>query len=52
MSHSVLIVEDDLRLRSSLAQTIRGALDLKLVGEADDAPTLSTEGRQLGLVHD
>jgi DNA-binding NarL/FixJ family response regulator len=38
MSHSVLIVEDDLRLRASLAQAIRGALDLKLVGEADDLP--------------
>jgi DNA-binding NarL/FixJ family response regulator len=34
----VLIVEDDLRLRASLAQAIRGALDLKLVGEADDLP--------------
>ena len=38
MSHSVLIVEDDLRLRASLAQAIRGAPDLKLVGEADDLP--------------
>jgi DNA-binding NarL/FixJ family response regulator len=38
MSHSVLIVEDDLRLRASLAQAIRGAVDLKLVGEADDLP--------------
>jgi DNA-binding NarL/FixJ family response regulator len=38
MSHSVLIVEDDLRLRASLAQAIRGAADLKLVGEADDLP--------------
>jgi len=38
MSHSVLIVEDDLRLRASLAQTIRGAGDLSLVGEADDLP--------------
>jgi DNA-binding NarL/FixJ family response regulator len=38
MSHSVLIVEDDLRLRASLAQAIRGASDLKLVGEADDLP--------------
>src|SRR5450631_357752 len=38
MSHTVLIVEDDLRLRASLAQAIRGALDLKLVGEADDLP--------------
>jgi DNA-binding NarL/FixJ family response regulator len=38
MAHSVLIVEDDLRLRASLAQAIRGALDLKLVGEADDLP--------------
>jgi DNA-binding NarL/FixJ family response regulator len=38
MSHSVLIVEDDLRLRATLAQAIRGAVDLKLVGEADDLP--------------
>src|ERR1700734_4040181 len=38
MSHSVLIVEDDLRLRASLAQAIRGAVDLNLVGEADDLP--------------
>jgi DNA-binding NarL/FixJ family response regulator len=38
MSHSVLIVEDDLRLRASLAHAIRGAADLKLVGEADDLP--------------
>jgi DNA-binding NarL/FixJ family response regulator len=38
MSHSVLIVEDDLRLRASLAQAIRAAPDLKLVGEADDLP--------------
>jgi DNA-binding NarL/FixJ family response regulator len=38
MSHSVLIVEDDLRLRASLAQAIRSAVDLKLVGEADDLP--------------
>jgi DNA-binding NarL/FixJ family response regulator len=36
MAHSVLIVEDDLRLRASLAQAIRGAVDLKLMGEADD----------------
>src|SRR3984885_246571 len=38
MAHSVLIVEDDLRLRASLAQAIRGAVDLKLMGEADDLP--------------
>jgi DNA-binding NarL/FixJ family response regulator len=38
MSHSILIVEDDLRLRASLVQAIRGAPDLKLVGEADDLP--------------
>jgi DNA-binding NarL/FixJ family response regulator len=38
MSHTVLIVEDDLRLRASLVQAIRGAGDLKLVGEADDLP--------------
>jgi DNA-binding NarL/FixJ family response regulator len=38
MSHSVLIVEDDLRLRAALAQAICGAVDLKLVGEADDLP--------------
>jgi DNA-binding NarL/FixJ family response regulator len=38
MSHSVLIVEDDLRLRASLAHAIRGAADLKLAGEADDLP--------------
>jgi DNA-binding NarL/FixJ family response regulator len=38
MTHSVLIVEDDLRLRASLAQAIRSALDLTLVGEADDLP--------------
>jgi DNA-binding NarL/FixJ family response regulator len=38
MSHTVLIVEDDLRLRASLVQAIRGAPDLKLVGEADDLP--------------
>jgi DNA-binding NarL/FixJ family response regulator len=38
MPHSVLIVEDDLRLRASLTQAIRGAVDLKLVGEADDLP--------------
>jgi DNA-binding NarL/FixJ family response regulator len=38
MPHSVLIVEDDLRLRASLTHAIRGAADLKLVGEADDLP--------------
>lgn len=38
MAHSVLIVEDDLRLRASLTQAIRAASDLKLVGEADDLP--------------
>jgi DNA-binding NarL/FixJ family response regulator len=38
MSHTILIVEDDLRLRASLAQAIRVAPDLNLVGEADDLP--------------
>jgi DNA-binding NarL/FixJ family response regulator len=38
MPHTVLIVEDDLRLRASFAQAILGAGDLKLVGEADDLP--------------
>jgi DNA-binding NarL/FixJ family response regulator len=38
MSHTILIVEDDLRLRASLVQAVRGAPDLKLVGEADDLP--------------
>lgn len=38
MPHTVLIVEDDLRLRASFAQAIRAAADLKLVGEADDLP--------------
>lgn len=47
MSHSVLIVEDDLRLRTSLAQAIRAAADLKLMGEADD---LSEGLRLLDLI--
>jgi DNA-binding NarL/FixJ family response regulator len=38
MPYSVLIVEDDLRLRASFARAVRGAADLKLVGEADDLP--------------
>src|ERR1700722_10896956 len=38
MPHSVLIVDDDLRLRASFARAVRGALDLRLVGEADDLP--------------
>ena len=38
MPNTVLIVEDDPRLRASLAQAIRGTGDLKLVGEADDLP--------------
>ena len=38
MPHTILLVEDDLRLRASLAQAIRVAADLKLVGEADDLP--------------
>ena len=38
MPHTVLIVEDDLRLRASFAQAILSAGDLKLVGEADDLP--------------
>lgn len=38
MVHTVLIIEDDLRLRASFAQAIRCATELKLVGEADDLP--------------
>jgi DNA-binding NarL/FixJ family response regulator len=38
MPHTVLIVEDDLRLRASLAQAVLAAADLKLVGETDDLP--------------
>jgi DNA-binding NarL/FixJ family response regulator len=38
MPHTVLIVEDDLRLRASLAHAILAASDLKLVGESDDLP--------------
>jgi DNA-binding NarL/FixJ family response regulator len=38
MPNTVLIVEDDPRLRASIAQAIRNAPDLKLVGEADDLP--------------
>jgi DNA-binding NarL/FixJ family response regulator len=38
MAHTVLIVEDDLRLRATFAQAIRVTGDLKLVGEADDLP--------------
>jgi DNA-binding NarL/FixJ family response regulator len=38
MPHTVLIVEDDLRLRASLAQAVLAASDLKLVGETDDLP--------------
>jgi DNA-binding NarL/FixJ family response regulator len=38
MPHTVLIVEDDLRLRASLAQAVLAAPDLKLVGETDDLP--------------
>lgn len=38
MSHTIVIVEDDLRLRAALVQAIRGAPDLKLMGEADDLP--------------
>ncbi|HXP66641.1 MAG TPA: response regulator transcription factor [Steroidobacteraceae bacterium] len=38
MPHTVLIVEDDLRLRASFAQAVSGAADLRLVGEADDLP--------------
>jgi DNA-binding NarL/FixJ family response regulator len=38
MSHTVLIVDDDLRLRASFARAVRGAVDLRLVGEADDLP--------------
>jgi DNA-binding NarL/FixJ family response regulator len=38
MSHTVLIVDDDLRLRASFARAVRGAADLRLVGEADDLP--------------
>lgn len=43
MKHSVLIVEDDPRLREAFAHTIRCAPELTLVGEADDLQ----EGRQL-----
>jgi DNA-binding NarL/FixJ family response regulator len=38
MTHTVLIVEDDLHLRAALAQAIRSTVDLKLIGEADDLP--------------
>jgi DNA-binding NarL/FixJ family response regulator len=38
MPHTVLIVEDDLRLRASMVLAIRAAGDLRLVGEADDLP--------------
>jgi DNA-binding NarL/FixJ family response regulator len=38
MPNTVLIVEDDPRLRASIAQAIRNAPELKLVGEADDLP--------------
>jgi DNA-binding NarL/FixJ family response regulator len=38
MSHSVLIVDDDSRLRASFTRAVRGAVDLRLVGEADDLP--------------
>jgi len=38
MPHTVLIVDDDLRLRATFARAVRGAVDLRLVGEADDLP--------------
>jgi DNA-binding NarL/FixJ family response regulator len=38
MPHTVLIVDDDTRLRESFARAVRGAVDLRLVGEADDLP--------------
>jgi DNA-binding NarL/FixJ family response regulator len=38
MTHTVLIVEDDPRLRSLLAHAITLSGDLKLAGEADDIP--------------
>jgi DNA-binding NarL/FixJ family response regulator len=38
MSHSILIVEDDPRFRATFAEAVRGAADLRLVGEADDLP--------------
>ncbi|HEX3602967.1 MAG TPA: response regulator transcription factor [Steroidobacteraceae bacterium] len=38
MTHTVLIVDDDLRLRAAFAQAVRVAADLKLIGEADDLP--------------
>jgi DNA-binding NarL/FixJ family response regulator len=38
MPHSILIVDDDLRLRATFARAVRGAVDLRLVGEADDLP--------------
>jgi DNA-binding NarL/FixJ family response regulator len=43
MTYSVLIVEDDPRLRAAFAHAVRGAPELTLVGEADDLP----EGRNL-----
>jgi DNA-binding NarL/FixJ family response regulator len=36
MTNTVLIVEDDFRLRATFAQAIRAAAGLTLVGEADD----------------
>jgi DNA-binding NarL/FixJ family response regulator len=38
MPHTVLVVEDDPRLRASFAHAIRNAPQLQLVGEADDLP--------------
>src|ERR1700733_3339588 len=38
MAHTVLIVEDDLRLRASLAQVVLGPVGLNLGGETGDLP--------------
>jgi len=38
MSHSVLIIEDDLQFRAAFAEAIAGAADLYLAGVADDLP--------------
>jgi DNA-binding NarL/FixJ family response regulator len=43
MTYTVLIVEDDPRLRAAFAHAVRGAPEFKLVGDADDLP----EGRNL-----
>lgn len=38
MSHSVLVIEDDLQFRAAFADAIAGAADLHLAGVADDLP--------------